>query len=295
MSQAFWLTVATSALLCACGARTPLYYAETEDAGLQPESSVPDAPADTGPDSTKSDCTDPSITYVYTVTESARLYSYRPATGSFAMIGTLDCPQSAGTPFSMGVDRKGNAYVIYNGGELFKVSTATGKCQTTGFIPGDKGFFRFGMGFSTDQAGPSEKLYLAASAFDVGDIPQLGWIDLQTWKVNQVALLNDTGMELTGTGDGRLYGFFDTGYSAHLVQLDKKTGAYLDDTALQGVTAGSAWAFAFWGGDFWFFTAPSGYSTVTRFQPATHAIQEVAQLPGEAIVGAGVSTCAPEK
>jgi hypothetical protein len=270
-----------------------LYYDANEDAGQQPEAAAPDAAVDRGPDSNKSDCTDPSITYIYVVSESGHMYSFRPATGSFAMIGTLDCPASAGTPFSMGVDRKGNAYVIYSGGSLFKVSASTAKCEAAGFAPGDQGFTRFGMGFSTDQSGPSEKLWLAASGLDPYlESPKLGWLDVQTWKLTTVALLNDSGMELTGTGDGRLYGFFDDGYQAHLVQLDKKTGTYVDDRVLDGVTAGSAWAFAFWGGDFWFFTAPVGYSTVTRYHDGK--TQKVAELPGEAIVGAGVSTCAPE-
>ena len=102
-------------------------------------------------------------------------------------------------------------------------------------------------------------------------------------------------MELTGTGDGRLYGFYDNGFGARLVQLDKKTGQYLSETSLPGVSKGSAWAFAFWGGDFWFFTAPASASTVTRYQPATKKIDVVGTLPAELIVGAGVSTCAPEQ
>ena len=64
---------------------------------------------------------------------------------------------------------------------------------------------------------------------------------------------------------------------------------------LPGVTQGNAWAFAFWGGDFYMFTAPDvAGSIVQRFRPSTGAITHVADYP-ERIVGAGVSTCAPEK
>ncbi|MBI5534832.1 MAG: hypothetical protein HY898_19050 [Deltaproteobacteria bacterium] len=286
-----------SVLLClalpACGARTPLAEEETgHDAGP-----ILDAQTDASSDASKSDCTDPSITYVYVVTESARVYSFKPATGIFALIGALDCPAHAGeTPFSMGVDRKGNAYVVYSNGDLFRASTATGHCKATGFQPGAQGFIRFGMGFSTDQGGPSEKLYLAASeTYGSPYPPALGWLDTATYEPHAIAYIADTGMELTGTGDGRLYGFFDNGVAAHLVQLDKKTGQYLTDTTLPGVSKGSAWAFAFWGGDFWFFTAPAGTSTVTRYQPSSKKIEVVGILPSEQIVGAGVSTCAPEQ
>jgi hypothetical protein len=286
-------------VLAGCGARTGLLAPDDaggspapQDAAVDPAT---DPAAEPSPDSNKSDCTDPSITYVYVVTQLAHLYSYRPATASFTLKGTLDCPGTGGTPFSMGVDRKGNGYVVYSDGKLFKISTATGKCQSTGFVPGMAGFELFGMGFSTDQAGPSEKLFLAASAFNTGfGEPTLGWLDVASYQVTPLGPLQDPGMELTGTGDGRLYGFFDTGASAHLVQLDKDTGAYLSDEPLPGVAQGQAWAFAFWGGDFWFFTAPYGYSVVTRYQPDSKQITEVAKLPNELIVGAGVSTCAPE-
>ena len=56
-----------------------------------------------------------------------------------------------------------------------------------------------------------------------------------------------------------------------------------------------AWAFAFWGGDFYFFTSVGGApSTVGRFHPADGSFDPVyATLPSGAITGAGVSTCAP--
>jgi hypothetical protein len=56
----------------------------------------------------------------------------------------------------------------------------------------------------------------------------------------------------------------------------------------------SAYAFAFWGGDFYFFTSMGGgSSTVTRYHPDDDSLKVVATLD-RTIVGAGVSTCAPE-
>ena len=60
-----------------------------------------------------------------------------------------------------------------------------------------------------------------------------------------------------------------------------------------------AWAFAFYGGDFWVFLGPSGLSTAgpTVVYRVTTAggTQPVGSLPTNTrhIVGAGVSTCAP--
>jgi hypothetical protein len=65
---------------------------------------------------------------------------------------------------------------------------------------------------------------------------------------------------------------------------------------LPGVDLGGAWAFAFWGGDFYLFTAPGGNGTsslVTRYRPSDGSVTQVAMAPGVTIVGAGVSPCAP--
>jgi hypothetical protein len=299
--------------MIACGARTGL---PTDSSGFEDGSAAAgrdagtdvlreadadrerDARDEPAADVYKKDCTDPSIQYVYVVTESAHLYSFHPSTASFAFMTALDCSPYA-TPFSMAVDRKGVAYVVYSDGQLYRVSLASGRCDPTPWMPGDQGFWQFGMGYSTDQGGPSEKLYLAASGLTgpVGVSTMLGWLDTPTFAIHPVGELWDTGTELTGTGDGRLYGFFqgDGLSAAHLVRLDKTDGSYLDDTQLPGVTLGMGWAFAFWGGDFWFFTAPSDHSVVTRFIPTTSEISKVAETPSEIIVGAGVSTCAPEQ
>jgi hypothetical protein len=72
---------------------------------------------------------------------------------------------------------------------------------------------------------------------------------------------------------------------------------------LQNVYAGTAWAFSFYGGDFYIYTHSSGSgggppragggSDVTRYSPVTGAIDIVKPKIGFKIVGAGVSTCAP--
>ncbi len=317
-------------LAVACGARTGLYPGdasfEEDDAGIAgSDGATHDAPADVsdakpeadapfdvdaeaeaeaatdGPDPydapedvIKNDCTDPTIQYVYVVTTSANLYSFRPSSLSFALIGQLSCPSTT-SPFSMAVDRKGTAYVEYQDGSIFRVSVATASCEPTPWVPGTGDFVNFGMGYSTDEGGPAESLYLAGSGYS-GESPRLGRLDTETFTLTEIGPLSDPGYELTGTGDGRLYGFFQPeGTFAHLVRLDKQNAGIDYDVLLPGVGVGSGWAFSFWGGDFYFFTAEPGYTTVTRFQPDLQNLSVVASLPDEVIVGAGASTCAPEK
>jgi hypothetical protein len=61
---------------------------------------------------------------------------------------------------------------------------------------------------------------------------------------------------------------------------------------------GPMFAFSFWGGDFYFYTATSTAANkttnVTRYSPKDGAIDKAyMQNIGFHIVGAGVSTCAP--
>lgn len=313
----FGAAVAVGFAFVACGARTGLnfYHTQSEepaDAAVEmveadavhevrldvtlDRAREADVAREPLPDVYKNDCTDPSIQYIYVFTEKSNLYSFHPASLAFAFLGTLGCA-TASTPFSMAVDRKGVGYVEYDDGSLFRVSLISASCQPTPWLPRTDGFTMFGMGYSTDQGGPSEKLYVANSGFATSTSPRLGWIDTTTFRVNMVGQIPDGGMELTGTGDGRLFGFFQgsSSGSAHLVALDKTDGSYLDDTLLPGVTLGHGWAFAFWGGDFWFFTSPGANSIVTRYVPTTGEIAVVTELSSEIIVGAGVSTCAPER
>jgi hypothetical protein len=58
-----------------------------------------------------------------------------------------------------------------------------------------------------------------------------------------------------------------------------------------------AWAFAYWGGDFYFFTSsnaePAGVSLISRYHPGDPPVAKLLTTFGGTIVGAGVSTCAP--
>ena len=300
----------------ACGARTGLRAERAPDDPVEPAAS-PDAGKDATKDATKDapldatdafleadapgvkdDCTDPSVKYVYAVSNEAELFSLDPQDGAYLKIGDLSCSKTS-TPFSMAVDRVGTAFVLYSDGHLYRVSTKTAKCETTSFVPGQLGFQQFGMGFATIDEGPDEELYVAATQ-EQGNQPglsALGRIDTKGFVLAKVGDFKppQKGAELTGTGDGRLFGFVADpgGPGTRIVQIDKKTAKIVAEEELPDVELGTGWAFAAWGGDFYLFTTPDGDPRVTRYEVKTGKTTVLAHL-SSSIVGAGVSTCAPD-
>ncbi len=245
------------------------------------------------------DCQDPSETLVYILGDNGDLYAFDPRDFSARLIGPILCP-SASTPFSMAVDRQGVAYVVFQDGELFRVSTRTAACAVTGFVANQQGIDTFGMGFASDQGGPAETLFVSPST-DTNDVfspGQLGAIGLPTFELDLIDRFDPaiTASELTGTGDGRLFAFytFDEGETTFIGEIDKQTARVVAESPIPGVSMRGGWAFAFWGGDFFTFTG-SGRgeaSTVNRVRPSDGTVVQVANLPIN-VVGAGVSTCSP--
>ena len=325
-SGAWFLVLGLGATLlagAACGARTGLPVDERRHRGDAGADAVdaPDEGADAGPDGDDgapdvvdagldalSACADAGITYVYVITEENLLFRFYPPDHSFVEIGQIACPaQPNATPFSMAVDRQGTAYVVFSpSGELFHVSTATAACKPTSFVTGQHGFTAtFGMGFSADVNDPGETLYVASDTPAKPGAPaeRLATIDPQTFQLDVVGQFSHPigNAELTGTGDARLFGFgidsTGTGVVLHLAQIQKTNAQILGDTFLDLGTGGKpivAWAFAYWGGDFYFFTSTTkGSSKVSRYHPGDTQATDFAQLD-KTIVGAGVSTCAPQ-
>lgn len=233
---------------------------------------------------------------VYVVGSGNQLYSFEPSTLAFTQIGYLDCKSNGAHPFSMGVDHNAVAWVLYDDGKIYNVSTSTAKCTPTNYVAGQQGFLTFGMGFGRDTPnGETEKLYVADMASK-----GLGIVDTTTLTLSVVGPFDKEtlGGELTGTGDARLFGFFGESLPMkpmppQISEIDKTTGTILSQTPLPTIDMGTGWAFAFWGGYFWLFTSPFGHSQVDRFDPVSNKTLTVLPDAGFTIVGAGVSTCAP--
>jgi hypothetical protein len=207
------------------------------------------------------------------------------------LIGTISCP-GAGfeTPFSMAVDRKGIAWVLFSDGRIFHVDVKTATCSPTAYVPNQLGYSTFGMGFVSNAIGSNDETLYVADYLGKG----LAKINTSTLTLSVVGPWDKlTGAaELTGTGDARLYGFFND-LPIIVAEIDKSSGKILSQAPQPSVTVGSGWAFAFWGGDFWLFTSPFGDSQIDRYRPADGTTVTVKTGLGTNIVGAGVSTCAP--
>jgi hypothetical protein len=238
---------------------------------------------------------------VFVIAEDRSFYSFHPPTLTFESKGLLDCPTGGATPTSMAVDRNGLAWVRHSDGSVWKVDTRDLSCEATAYQPQVAAFAKFGMGFATEtKGGSAEVLYLSDS-----NGAGLGKLDTKALSVSFIGAYTGglTGMpsELTGTGDGKLYGFFVTS-PAQVAEISRATGEILATKELAGVYAGNAWAFSFYGGDFFIYTSSEGGgpprgggggSDVTRYRPSDGTIEVVKSKIGFKIVGAGVSTCAP--
>jgi hypothetical protein len=245
-------------------------------------------------------CTD-AARLVYVLSQDKELYSFTPNMGTFAKIGRIECPTTGlATPNSMAIDRNGIAWVNYSDGSLFKVSTGDASCTATTFERNQAGFSKFGMAFATNGEGSTDETLYISGLDSLGSGGKgFGKIDLTTMKVTMLGdysgNLAGEGAELTGTGEGKLFGFFTT-QPATLAEIDKAKGSTSGDKSLDGVSTGSAWAFSFWGGDFWFYTSDgTGASRVTQLRTSSNGELNVLKddVGGFKIVGAGVSTCAP--
>jgi hypothetical protein len=266
---------------------------------------APDDVVDAAPDVVVNDCQDAGVTYIYLIAGDNSLIRFDPPSKTATVIGTISCPiampQTSPSPYSMAVDRQGIAHVVFTDGELFRVSTASASCAATTFQINQGGYStQFGMGFSADNGDPGETLFVAGN-----QSMELATLDTTTLQIAPVGVFSSPigEAELTGTGAGDLYAFglvIANGMtnSLHLAQIDKLTATVIQDDFLT-LTTGSAqifdWAFAYWGGGFYFFTSVDGMSTnVSLYTPGgSLTLPVVATIP-HPIVGAGVSTCAPQ-
>jgi hypothetical protein len=240
------------------------------------------------------DCSD-AAKLVYVVDSNNKFSKFDPMTKTFQDIGTLACPTS-GQPFSMAVDRNTVAWVLFTDSKIYRVDTTSAACTTTNWTTqGD--LEQFGMGFSSNVAGSTDDTLFIAGGPDAlfATTSELRTLNTSTMQSSVVGTVVGW-PELTGTGNAELWGWFPDPFEPRVEQINKTNGAALktyDLPALAGTP--SAWAFAFWGGDFWIFLAKDQEQNTTVYQidGATGAMKGNTAASGRLIVGAGVSTCAP--
>lgn len=245
---------------------------------------------------------------IYVLSNVGSIWSFDPTDSSFEFITGIDCGGMTET-FSMGVSRKARAWVQYSSGDIFTVdlSDPGSACKDPGFTNNDPLFPNFGMAFVANSVDdPCDKLY-AHSGIEPGligpDVGALGVIDPATLVLSEIASIDYAWGELTGTGDGRLFAFQGDA-PPHISQYDKATGEVLGTWPLPGLDSPGAFAFAYWGGDFYLFMTDfddfgDGNSRVVHVDfdesdgPGKTITTIVESAPIQ-IVGAGVSTCAPQ-
>ncbi len=240
---------------------------------------------------------------VYLVDKNNAFLSFNPGlfgqATALSVLGTLSCPaQSAGRPYSMAVDRNAIAWVNYDSAQLFAVNLTGGlTCNTTAFSV-QRNIGLFGMGFVSNAPGSTqETLYLAGHPpSGTGTTAQLSTLSLPAATIAPPLATLSGAPELTGTGNAELWAFFPDAQMPRISRLDKATGAATTTYPLAALAgAPGAWAFAFWGGDFWVFLRKSTElsSTIYRVSGSSGAVLGQYTVTGRSIVGAGVSTCAP--
>jgi hypothetical protein len=244
---------------------------------------------------------------IFLFSTAAELWKFKPEFNSFTKIGDVACPGLFST-FSLAVDRQGFAWVQYFGGELRKIPVSNpAACENPGFVANQAGVGNFGMAFVSNSAGdPCDRIYGNTYSGlggytegpDVGDVVK---IDPDTLQLTKFGKSNFDGAEVTGTGDGRMF-VFGGANPSKLVQFDKATGAKLLTFPLNGLEINNgAFAFAFFAGDFYFFTSADfdGLTEVTHLDfddsdgDGMKQLTKVVDAAPITVVGAGVSTCAP--
>jgi hypothetical protein len=251
---------------------------------------------------------------IYTVDQHNELYQFDATTKAFTTLGTLNCPGTGSDPnnpfssdfepFSMGVDRNANAYVLYvdqvlgSPSKIFKVDTNTAglPCTATTFTA-PTNLQEFGMGFSTTtMGGDQDQLFIAGGTAVATTSPaDLNTLDVTSMAVSHLGTVTGS-PELTGNANAELWGFFPDASNPRIEQINKATGASITPAMLPATMKGMpmAWAFAFYGGDYFVFLMKDSESSTTVYEVSPAGmIVTTTPAPGKVIVGAGVSTCAP--
>lgn len=278
-----------------------------EDSGADDLPVLDVASADDGPEPGECPCVGTGDG-IYLVSDMGQLVTFDPDTLIFEDLGAIECPTD-GFPFALAVDRQGHALISYFSEtppfaiETFAIALANPDACEPVVLPLPEGRMLAGTGYaSTSAAEPCDDLYLFSTPMIEGATGVIGRIDRDTSEYVEVGAAPYYQAQLSGTGDGRLFGFAGTeggelGSIASLVRFDIADAAVIDDEALDGLNADNGLGFAFWGGDVYFFTDDAqDTSVVTRLDydgsdgGGTSVVVDHTPMR---IMGAGVSTCAP--
>lgn len=241
---------------------------------------------------------------VYVLSLEGDIYSFAPADKVFTKLAPLKCKSPEGislVPVSMAVDRSAVAWVNMRDpnqvelDRLYKVNTKTGAC-TPPKVQAGMG----GMGLSLNAGSKDQETLFVVSEGKTPGAPGVSRVDVAKETITPINdMPNPFDLELTGTGDGKLFALLiDTPLA--VAEMNKTSLAFTGRFNLPQVEEPLApmFAFSFWGGDFYIYTAtstaPTQTTNVTRYRPSDKSVNTAYMRSiGFHIVGAGVSTCAP--
>ena len=297
---------ASSFVLAACGARTPLFVdAQPADAAPRPardagldarDASAIDAPVADAPtppvdapmlvdaplttDATAS-C-DGGIT-AYLLDNASNLYTFDPATLAATLLGPVSCPASAG-PWTLSVSREGYALVIYEDWNIYRVDLTTLACTTTAFVPTQLGFDVQGEEAIAISRNPNtpEQLFVYGMS---NAVLTLAVADPAALVLSEVGPLTpDPGVfpaDMQGNAQGELFVLSNAG---PLLEVDSSNANVLVDD--QTSFDASTWAIMTYGSQLYFF----GDGTVYQEDIATQALTTLGNV-GVQVVGASAAPC----
>lgn len=283
------LSCAALILLSACGGRTGLGI-DDNSAGAGGADALSRGPE--ANDRLPPGCLDEDLV-VHLLSDRQVVYKFDPVAITAERIGQFNC----GEPLnSMSIGLNGDAYVASQTGGLFRVDLETLSCRETAFDRSTLWGQKFTMGFvaNTDMA---ETLYIVEQP-DQSLAGRLSFIELDLFTLVPVGWFDPfiPAAEITGTGDGRIFGFVTPSSlePARLVEIDRATVAVRTITELPFITGLLSFDFAFWGGAFYLFVAEDGDtgSTVVRFNLPGGEPEVLGQIE-PVVIGAGTSVCAP--
>ncbi len=243
---------------------------------------------------------------IYLLTDDMQMWTFDPDSLEFEHLGAIECP-SEGEFQALAIDRQGHAmlsYVLWTPASIVIETYSLALDDLSSCEPIDVGVpaerLLGGMGYANASATDNcDELYVYAfDALDdsagAGVVARIdaedGWAELGAIPYEQAML--------TGTADGRLFGFVGDTEQASFVGIDIDDAQIIEPQVLPDLNAVNGLGFAFWGGDVWFFTDSAEHDTskVTRLdhdQSDGGGTTVVVDETPVRFVGAGVSTCVP--
>jgi hypothetical protein len=242
---------------------------------------------------TPSVCTSETSRYIYLLDQDSNFFRFDPTNFGVTFIGTLNCSATA-YPYSMALQRNGQAWTLFTDGSLYKFDITTAQCQTTSYVSEQEGgLILFGMNFATDGVNGIERLYISS---DSSNPPyRLATLDVDTLEISVIGYYDTISAraELTGTNDGRLFGLFE-GTPYILAEINRNTAEILSETSqnmIQYTSDSSYFAFTSYSSNFFLFVGNYNSTDIFLYDSSTKTTTKQNTISNGIVGAGGASSC----